>query len=36
VKVEMVYGLAAFYAGVHNDAVAFIEVLVAGDLCRRP
>jgi hypothetical protein len=32
VKVEVVYGLAAFYSGVHNDAVAVVKVLGAGNL----
>ena len=32
----MVHGLAAFHAGIHNDAVTVVKVLGPGDLCRRP
>jgi hypothetical protein len=32
----MVHGLTAFFAGVHYDAVAVVEVLRAGDLGRCP
>jgi hypothetical protein len=30
---QMVHGLAAIFAGVHHDAVAFRQAFVAGDLC---
>ncbi len=36
VQVEMVHGLAAFRACIHNDAVTAVKVLGAGDLRRHP
>ena len=35
-QMEMVYGLAAVFAGIHHDAVAFREAFVAGDLRGHP
>ena len=32
----MVYGLSAFLAGIHDDAISLAKTLLAGDLRRHP